>query len=107
MVHMGWTNEAEAGLLPEIIRANDPRPAAEQIQTRYQHGGGYRPFGGSSWELRKSPEGDLALLYPGDPPLKEVSRLILRNSQEVCVLFEFGFVAILGRQGTLAVLRMD
>ena len=33
------------GLLPDIIRDDDMRSVKEQIELRYAHGGGYKPFG--------------------------------------------------------------
>ena len=40
------------GLLPMIFDSNDPRPAREQANERYAHGGGWNPQEG--WELNPS-----------------------------------------------------
>jgi hypothetical protein len=50
------------GLLPGILVHNDPAPVAEQLNTRYSHGGGYSPSS-SNWQL--DPE-SLDLIFPAD-----------------------------------------
>lgn len=97
-VHRGkpmttWTNEKAAGLLPVILRAEDARPAWEQLQERYAHGGGYMPVRGN-WSLSVRPSGLWRLGFPGDPPYKEVSRTYLPKSRELLVLFECSFMVI-------------
>jgi hypothetical protein len=99
-----WTNSHLAGLLPDIITASDPRPAAEQIAERYAHGGGYRPFGGGSWALGVK-GGKITLEYPGGPMFREVARIEL--AKQTVVLFDSAFVAIIELDLAFVVLRMD
>ena len=39
-------NSEHLGLLPMMLDPSDPRPAREQFDENYQHGGGWRPFNG-------------------------------------------------------------
>jgi hypothetical protein len=79
------------GLIPHFLDADDPRPAAEQINDRYDHGGGWRPLPG--FTLRP----DLWLCYPEDPPLEPLAMTILPASAETVVIYPAGFVVILQR----------
>jgi len=88
------------GFLPGMLDENDPRPAREQFNERYAHGGGWQPFIGH--ELR---EEDLTLKYPGDPPLIPLAKLQFRD--ELIVLYEHDFVMIKQRDGSYEVCRMD
>ena len=38
----GYDHEA-LGFIPTFLHVDDPRPAAEQIDAAYQHGGGWKP----------------------------------------------------------------
>src|SRR5580704_18007890 len=53
------------GFLPEILLAEDERPVKEQLDDRYSHGGGFRPFGDKKFKLDQMTK---VLRYPGDPP---------------------------------------
>ncbi len=92
--------EAEdLGLIPFWLNANDPRPAREQLDSNYQHGGGWRPFKGH--ELLE----DDALEYPDDPPLHPIAEIDIRN--ERVLIYEFGWVAIIQPDRSFEVCRMD
>lgn len=97
-----WQNEAQAGLLPLFLSAHDPRPAQEQLHTAYAHGGGFQPFEGFS--LVRHGTG-FALQYPGDPLMPEVARAQLRD--ELVVLFAYAWVAVIQRNESFIVARMD
>lgn len=107
-----WSNMEVAGLLPEIILADDPRPAKEQFAERYAHGGGWNPMsnwlykpaqpgfpGGASLVYNSSDEEDDAEEYP------EVSRTTVNN--ETLILFECEFLAIVQPDGSFEVDRVD
>lgn len=98
-----WNNEHLTGLLPLIISDRDPRPVKDQIEDRYAHGGGYRPLNG--FKLKRPATSVLYLHYPGDPPFYEVARTQVRD--ELVVLFDSSFVAIIQPDGSFAVTRMD
>ena len=48
MMSLPWIarNPDDLGLLPSMLSEHDPRPAREQFDARYGHGGGWRPFTG-------------------------------------------------------------
>jgi hypothetical protein len=87
------------GLLPSMLDDEDPAPAREQLDRSYQHGGGWRPFPGHV--LKK----DLSLVYPGDPPAHALAMTRLRD--ETIVLFEHEWVAIIQKDHSYEVCRMD
>lgn len=97
------------GMLPDIFRAYDPRPAREQIEDRYAHGGGFLVAPGD-WTMTYGRDaGEIPwaeLHFPGDPPLKEIARLEL-SATETLVLFDCAFVAIVGPMLDFVVVRMD
>lgn len=105
---MPWItrNPEMLGMLPMILSEHDRRPAAVQIEERYQHGGGYAPHGKGKWRLSDQDTLlDAQLYYPGDRPLREIARLRLET--ETVFVFEHAFVAILGDDEELNVTRMD
>jgi hypothetical protein len=87
------------GLLPMMLDTNDPRPAREQLDSNYQHGGGWRPFNG--FKLRR----DNALVYPGDPPTIPLAMTMLRD--ELIVFYESEWVAIIQPDRSFEVCRLD
>ena len=92
------------GYIPDIITEDDPRSAKEQIADRYRHGGGYRPFKG----LTMLPNGNLQ--YPGDPETRLLFEAILHKgaaNQELIRFYEHAWVAIIQKNGTLEIVRMD
>jgi len=105
---MPWVtrNPEMLGMLPMIISEYDGRPAAEQIEERYAHGGGYSPYGKGKWALSgESTLLEARLEYQGDRPLREIARIRLKT--ETVIVFEYAFVAILGDDEELNVTRMD
>lgn len=100
-----WTHMEEAGFLPEILLTSDPRPVSEQLNDRYAHGGGYQVSGSPiAWALDRSAE-FATLTYPRDPPMLELSRATINN--ELCILFDSSFMAIVQPDSSFAVVRVD
>lgn len=97
---MDWTNPNVVGHLPHIIQEIDPRPAIDQIREKYI--GGWWPFDG--FDLKKNADGSYQLEYPGDRPMKELSRATLR--EETIVLFEYDWVAVINGSA-YQIARMD
>jgi hypothetical protein len=91
------------GFLPEILRPEDPRPVKEQLEDRYAHGGGWRPFGKDQWELSE----DYTLTYPGDPALKPIAGLSLPHSMEIVLLYPHQMAAIIQADRSFEVARLD
>lgn len=90
------------GFLPMFLNDSNPKDAVTQLNDSYAHGGGWHDFKG--FELIK--QGDrYALAYPGDPPMRELARTKLRN--ELVVLFEASWVAVIQPDETFRVARMD
>ena len=108
-----FTNEHLAGMLPMFLDAKDPRGAVAQLHESYAHGGGWQPFKG--FTLAKAdrnalgvfrPGGQfLQLEYPEDPPMMEISRGHLR--EEVIVLFQYNWVAVVQPSGEYEIARID
>jgi hypothetical protein len=91
--------ESHLGIIPEFFSENDPRPAREQAQDNYAHGGGWDRFDG----FRMLANG--ALQYPGDPPMHPLAEARLRD--EVIRFYNSAWVAIVQPDGSFEVSRMD
>jgi hypothetical protein len=98
------TNGDILGFLPEILRQDDPRSAAAQIEDRYSHGGGWSPFGRGQWQWSRD---GMVLQFPGDPPMKPVAALLLPLSNEYCLLFPHQMMLVLQQDGSFEVTRLD
>jgi len=88
------------GYLPEFLSWSDHRPAREQINANYQHGGGWCPVKG--WTMEP---GTGVIQYPGDEPIKAIALGVLRD--EVIRFYPGSWVSILQRDGTFEVARVD
>ena len=86
------------GLIPLFLSESDPRPAREQLDEHYQHGGGWRPIPGFSMSAE-------ALHYPEDPPFALLAESKLRD--ETIRFYDCSWVAIVQPDGTFEVCRMD
>jgi hypothetical protein len=100
--------DLDLGFIPQFLHTDDPRPAAEQIDENYAHGGGWRPNPNAVPFWRIS-EHDGALLYDdGDGP-PEVHQIVataeLRGEQ--LHLYESAWCAIIQPDGSFAVSRLD
>lgn len=88
------------GFIPSFLSLNDPRPAREQIDERYSHGGGWSPtkifvFGGLDEPF---------ILGSGErhQPLAEC-----RLREERIFYYDMSFVVIVQPDGVYEVSRMD
>jgi hypothetical protein len=90
----------DVGELPEWLDERDPRPAREQFDAAYQHGGGWSPFKGHTFNTETQ-----TLDYPGDPPMRPLAAMRLRD--ELIVVFECDWVMIRQKDGSYEVCRMD
>lgn len=108
-----FTNMAVVGILPDLLNVYDPRPVKDQLNETYDHGGGWRPIKGFTLKavapgLPVESRDVLAKLtahFPNDPPFREVSRTIMGD--ELLVLFECDFMAIIQRDGSFEMARVD
>lgn len=87
------------GFIPEFITESDPRPAREQIDEAYSHGGGWRKFEG----FKMLPNGNI--VYPGDPPMLLLFETHLR--QETIRVYQHAWVAIVQPDGGYEIARLD
>lgn len=107
--------DGAVGFLSLIFLKGDPRPAKEQIEERYAHGGGYRPHPG----FIVSAAGSL-LIYPGDPEEGEENEVYQAiawtklDSGELVILYDGSWVRIWDGNGedkhasaTPTIVRMD
>jgi len=88
----------DLGYLPEFVSVDDPRDARAQLDAGY-HVGGFRPMQGF-WL-----DADDRLHYPGDPPLAPLAQARLRH--ERIVLYPYAWVAVIQRDRSFVVARMD
>ena len=104
-----FTNMDVVGYIPSFLSEDDPRTAVEQIDANYTAGGGWHEFKG--FKLKGGPslcdpkEEPYSLVYPGDPPQRELSRAKLRN--ELLVFFESSWLAVIQPDGNFRVARLD
>lgn len=87
------------GYIPAFLSENDPRPAKEQVDAAYSHGGGWQSFPG----FTMLPNGDM--LYPGDPVTRCLFETRLRD--ETIRFYEHAWLAIVQPDGTFDVARID
>jgi hypothetical protein len=98
LLHPNMTPE-HLGLLPGMLDLDDPRPAKEQFNENYQHGGGWLPMKGHTLSERNW------LHYPGDQPLRPLAQLQFRD--ELIIYYDSSFVAIIQPDRSFEVCRMD
>lgn len=89
----------DVGFIPHWLDVDDARPARDQLDSNYQHGGGWRPFKG--FVMAK----DGSIKYPGDDPLAPLACIHLRD--ELIIIYECGFVAIRQTDRSYEIARMD
>jgi hypothetical protein len=90
----------DLGLLPGFLNLLDPRPAKEQFDEKYSHGGGWL----TSPTTFKLDEKGLHAVEYGEHffPIAEIN---FRN--ERIILHDCSYVAIVQEDGTFEVARMD
>jgi hypothetical protein len=87
------------GFIPAMLSAIDPRPAKEQINANYAHGGGWRSFAG----FVMLPNGNMQ--YPEDEPTVLLAETALRN--ETIRFYDGAWLAIIQPSGEFEVCRID
>ena len=87
------------GALPDMLDANDPAPAREQLDRGYRNGGGFRALSG--WYLGA----DDVLHFPGDRPYRPIAEMRMRD--ERILFFEGSFVAVIQSDRSFEVCWMD
>ena len=87
------------GFIPGFLDLDDPRPAAAQFEERYVHGGWRAQDGFKTGNQR------FTLHYPGDPPLRPIAVMQLRD--EKIFIYPYAYVAIFQPDGSFEACRMD
>lgn len=87
------------GLIPDMLSEHNPKPAVQQLHDGYSHGGGWDPFNGFKLAA------DNSLTYPGDPALKPIAEMKLRD--ELILVYEHSWVAVIQPDRSFEVCRMD
>jgi len=105
------------GLIPHFLDEDDPRPAIEQFDERYAHGGGWSPIDSGFRLENRGPAGGVALVYPGTPETEdepawpdEVYALVASTELhgQAVLIFEGAFVVVADPElGAWSVARMD
>jgi hypothetical protein len=85
------------GALPDMLDANDPAPAREQLDRGYQYG-----FRGLSGRYLGA---DDVLHFPSDRPYRPLAETQMRD--ERILIFEGSFVAVIAPDRSFEVARMD
>jgi hypothetical protein len=87
------------GALPDFLVFTDQRKASEQFAERYAFGG-WRPFKGFKFDPQTK-----AIKYPGDPALKPIASVELRD--ELVLIYPYSWVGILQPDGSFEIARLD
>lgn len=103
------------GFIPAFLVEADPRPAVDQINERYAHGGGWFDLKVGEPKGFRMIGADNYLLYPGDPPLHRIAEAVLHGDhvpgcnppRETIAIYEHAFVAIIQPDGSFRVSRLD
>ena len=90
----------DLGFIPGFLNEEDKRPAREQLDSNYQHGGGWSPMD----KFTMDPATGI-IQYPGDPKLKPYAMTSLHD--ERIYFYRHGFVAIVQSDSKFEVARMD
>jgi len=95
---------AQLGLLPSFFIKDDPRPAVDQLNERYAHGGGFCPLDGFVIEEGR-------IVYPASEEWEtdEVYYPIARTfvNGEPVTLFEMSWLTLKDKTGKTVVCRVD
>lgn len=98
MLHPRMTEE-HLGFLPDFLSEHDPRPAREQIDANYRHGGGWNPM--LDWQLLPNN----SIRYPGDPALAPLASAKLHD--EELFFYNHAWLCIKQPDGSYEVSRVD
>jgi hypothetical protein len=89
------------GLIPTFLWPNDPRPAREQFDERYAHGGGWKPMPSEDWIVLEN-----AVRYR----LDDRGRALLAVAEfgnETIRIYDGAWVSITQPDGSFEIARMD
>lgn len=87
------------GEIPNWLNERNPRPAKEQLDMSYRHGGGWNHFDGFRLQDNNG------IKYPGDPALMPIAKMHLRD--ELILIYEHAWVCIVQKDRSYEICRMD
>ena len=99
LLHPKMTPE-HLGYIPGWLSEADPRSASEQIHVNYQHGGGWDPFTGFTFNPKT-----YSIKYPGDPLMLPLAKASLRD--ETILFYESAWIGIMQKDGSFEIARID
>jgi hypothetical protein len=88
------------GMIPYWLDERNPKPARDQINDNYGHGGGWHSMTGFTMQPN-----DAVLHYPGDPPFRPIAVMQMRD--ETIYAYEHSIFAIVQPDGTFDAARLD
>lgn len=91
----------DLGYIPGFLDEKDPRPAAEQINEAYAHGGGWRPFHGFTVS-----EDRMRLISEGDPDMNALA-ITFFHGKEAIIFYEYEWLAIFQVDGSVEIARIN
>jgi hypothetical protein len=92
-------NWDHVGTIPDMLSEHNSESATVQLHAGYGHGGGWNPFIG----FKLNP--DDSIKYPGEPALKPIAEMKLRN--ERILVYEYAWVAVIQSDRSFEICRMD
>lgn len=93
------------GFLPQFLDDESDWRARKQIDEAYAHGGGWRDFKGFTLHNPRSQRPKLT--YPGDPPTEAVAYWKLPLTDELVILFDHAWVAVVAADDSFEIARID
>lgn len=103
--HNGYNLRNIGPFLQMILIDADQRPAKQQINERYRHGGGWHAMKGWKLHLDKHNLELTSITYPGDPPQYPLASAML--NAELVILFPHDFLAVVQPNGNFEISRID
>ena len=94
-------NPEMLGYLPSFLNEDDPRPAREQLDANYQHGGGWRPMDGWTFDPKT-----LVIRFPGDPTFRPYAMTTL-HGKETILFYLHDWVLIQQEDDSFEIARMN
>lgn len=97
--HRGMTLE-HLGLIPCWLSENNPKSIVEQMDAGYQFGG-FKQYPINGYKV----VGDKCLKYPGDPVLKPLASITIRD--ETLCFYDHAICAVWQKDGSFVAARFD
>lgn len=97
----GYSVSDAIGYIGDWLDTDADGGAVEQINRNYAHGGGWSDFEGFTFDKQQ-----MALLYNGDEPTYALAGAVF-SQEEFVMVFEHGWVAVMNRNGSMRVARID